>query len=158
MILQGRTATAVLAGLAVSLVVNAVGVGFLATRWHEDGPPGFARTVLFAGRHYPDEIRDALKAELSTKPEALRRAFRALREARRATFEAMRADPLDMARLEAALAEERARTADLQAVGHGYLAEAVAAAPASVRAEIKPLKGGRDRPAKRDKDGDDGND
>jgi len=145
-ILEGRTATLIVAGLAVSLVVNAVGIGFFVTRWHGDeGPPGFARTVLLAGRHYPPEIRDRLRAELSTRPEALRRAFRALREARRATFEAMRADPFDMVRLEAALAEERARTVELQAEGQKLLAEAVAAAPPEVRGEIKPLRGNRDR-------------
>lgn len=153
MILQGRTATAVVAALAVSLVVNAVGIGFLATRWHgDDGPPGFARTVLLAGRHFPPEIRDRLKAELSTRPEALRRAFRALRDARRVTFDAMRADPLDMARLEAALADERTRTVELQAVGHALLAEAVAASPAEVRAEIKPLRGNRDKRRERGKE------
>ena len=154
MTLGGRSAKILLAALAVSLVVNFVGAGYLiaARFWHEPPPMGFTRAVLLAGRIYPPEIQDALKEALGKRPEALRRAFRAMREARRETFEAMRADPLDPARLAAALADERARTEELQEAGHAILAAAVAAAPADVRAEIRPMRG-REGKAGRGPDG-----
>jgi uncharacterized membrane protein len=142
-ILQGRPATLVVCALAISLAVNFVGAGYLvAGLGHERDPAGHGRALLLAGRSYPAEIRDKLRAALGRDDQSLRGAVRALREARRETFAAMRADPFDPARLGAALAAERAGTARLQEIGHGVLAAVIAEEPAAVRAEIKPMRRG----------------
>jgi hypothetical protein len=56
-------------------------------------------------------------------------------------FEAMRADPFDAAALDAAYANLRDKTAALQEAGQQIVAEAVAGAPADVRARIRPPRG-----------------
>jgi hypothetical protein len=56
-------------------------------------------------------------------------------------FEAMRADPFDPAALQAAYADLRARTGELQQIGQQIVADALAAAPADVRSRIRPPRG-----------------
>jgi hypothetical protein len=60
-------------------------------------------------------------------------------------FDAMRADPFDAAALDAAYANLRVKTEALQEAGQQIVAEAVAAAPANVRAQIKPPRDGPGR-------------
>jgi hypothetical protein len=56
-------------------------------------------------------------------------------------FEAMRADPFDPATLDAAFADLRMTTTELQQAGQQIVADAVAEAPPDVRARIRPPRG-----------------
>ena len=56
-------------------------------------------------------------------------------------FEAMRADPFDRAALDAAFADVRTETNDVQTIGQEIVAAAIADASPQVRARIRPPRG-----------------
>lgn len=148
MIVQGRTAAALLVVLGLSLVVNFAGVGFFLTAFgRPDGGQtlSISNALVLANRRFPAEIRSALHDAFAAEPERVRGAFRALKEARRATYEAMKAEPFDKARLDAAFALERQRTQELQEIGHAALAVAIAGATPEERARIDAHRGSGDR-------------
>lgn len=149
MIVQGRTATVLAVVLALSLVANFVAAGFILSTTtfgrHEGGPSlSISNSLLLAGRRFPPEIRAGMRQAFEAEPERVRAAFRALKAARQATFEAMRAEPFDLDRLNAAFALERQRTTELQEVGQAALARAVAAATPAERAAIGDRRPRRD--------------
>lgn len=139
MIIRGRTATVLVTVLALSLALNFFGGGMLAAGYRlERALASFDRTIAaFAGR-FPPEIRRAMAGDLVLRRDAGFRALDDLRAARREMFAAMRAEPFDAARLARAMAEVRAKTTALQALGQSALAKAVAAATAEQRARIAP--------------------
>jgi uncharacterized membrane protein len=141
MTLSGRRAVLVLAVLVVSLCVNVFAAGLLAGRWWggrdgHDGPRGRPAASLDVERlteRAPPEARPHLReAFRERRPEAGER-MRALGAARREAAAAVRAEPFDPARLDAALSEVRDRTSEVQAVLHRGLGEALARMPPDVR-------------------------
>lgn len=156
MTIRGRWAIALLVALALSVGLNlfAAGVGVSLMRLRE-AAWGIDRGQGAVMARFPDEIRRGVGRGLIARRGALRDGLAALSEARAAMFEAMRAEPFDAARLSAAMAEVRARGADLQRMAHDAVAEAVADAEPEVRAAIRPPSpdDGRGRPLRRFFDG-----
>jgi hypothetical protein len=141
-------ATALLVVLGLSLVVNFAGVGFFLSAFgRPDGGQtlSISNALVLANRRFPAEIRSALHDTFAAEPEHMRAAFRALKDARRATYEAMKAEPFDRERLEAAFALERQRTMEVQEIGHAALAAAIAGATPEERARIDAHRGGGER-------------
>lgn len=126
--------------LAVSLGANLVVAGFVLERALDtrSGSERLAeRTAYAVVGHLPDAVRDPLlQAILSQKPE-LDRAVRDIRRSRREVRAAMRAEPLDAARLRDALAETRRRSEALLSMIDDAIAATIAGIPASDRATIK---------------------
>jgi uncharacterized membrane protein len=150
MTLTGRTAFLVVAGLVVSVCVNAFALGILGGRWYRDhesflprlagaeergrgGPPlayGLERFTDDA----PPEARAVLREALAERRREVGDRLRAVGEARRALVASVRAEPFDRGRLDAALADLRDRSTDVQVVIHAGVADAVARMPQPVRA------------------------
>ena len=132
-----RRTTLILAiALAASLCVNLfLGGAWLAGRWFERRVEATAASVL---RAYPPELRRDVVLRLLQDRAELRAAVGGLREARQRMVAVMRADPLDRAALDAAMAEVRARTGALQALLQSALAASLAETPAGERAKILP--------------------
>jgi uncharacterized membrane protein len=134
--------------LTASLCLNLfLGGAWLAGRWFERRVETTAASVM---RAYPPEVRrDALRRLLQDRA-GLRAAVGGLREARGRMVAVMRADTLDRAALDAAMAEVRSRTGALQALLQSALADTLAETPAGERAKILVptvglgLLGGRD--------------
>jgi uncharacterized membrane protein len=151
MTLSGRRAVLVLAVLVASLCVNVFAAGMLAGRWYggrDDGPRDRAAAAGGVERFLdraPPEARPHLRAAFrERRPEAAER-LRALGAARREAAAAARAEPFDRARMDAAFAEVRARTAELQAVLQGGLGDAMAGMPPDVRRAYGEAVFSRDR-------------
>lgn len=150
MTLTGRTALLVVAGLVVSVCVNAFAIGILGGRWFRDhdafaprfvggeergrgGPPlafGLERFLDEA----PPEARTALRQALGERRREVGERLRSVGEARRSLVAAVRAEPFDRARLDAALSDLRDRSTDVQVSIHAGIADAVARMPQPVRA------------------------
>jgi uncharacterized membrane protein len=136
-----RRTTLILAiALTVSLCLNLfAGGAWLAGRWIDRRLETVAATVM---RAYPPDLRrDVLRRLLQDRAE-LRAVAGGLREARQRMVAAMRADPLDRAALDVAMAEVRARTGALQALLQSALADTLAETPAEERAKIRPPAAG----------------
>jgi len=146
MTLSGRRAVLVLAVLVASLCLNVFAAGMLAGRWYggrDDGPRDRAAERFM--ERAPPEARPHLRAAFrERRPEAAER-LRALGAARREAAAAARAEPFDRARLDAAFADVRARTAELQAVLQGGLGDAMARMPPEVRRAYGEAVFARDR-------------
>ena len=142
MTIRGPFAAILLALLLVSLAANLVIAGFMVA--HIAGPrPGgdIERIVALGVRAFPPEIgRDIMDQVRAHRPE-FRVRLDAVEAARQRMFEAMRADPFDRAALDAAFADVRSTTNDVQAIGQNIAADAIAQAPANVRQRIRPPGG-----------------
>src|SRR5258705_533009 len=97
--------------LLASLLVNAVLVGFIAGHMGRGGPLGgmgpFNRRMppmMMQGRA-DEDTRAVLKSAFETERPALDKALKDVVDARRESEEILRTDPLDMARLDAAMAK-----------------------------------------------------
>ena len=135
-------AIAILVLLFLSVAGNLLIAGFAAARF--GGPrPGspIERIVAIGIRAFPPPIQDGIEQGARAQRDAVRARLDAVQEARMRMFEAMRADPFDAAALDAAFANLRQETAELQQVGQGIVGDAVAAAPADVRGRIRPPRG-----------------
>lgn len=135
MIVGTRTAVAVAAALAVSLVVNFVGAGYLVGTFSHRPPPPPPPGFGFLMRAFPPEIRDAVRADDQNRP-LVRQAARELNEARQQTFEAMRADPLDPARVKALFLVEQDKARGLMTIVQSSILRALETVPLAVRQEI----------------------
>lgn len=136
--LSRRTAIFLMAGLAVSLLVNFALVGFMAAR---SSPyrtrPALAERLLALGPHFlPPAIADAVNARLPPNAPELREALAAVREARGAVVDAMRASPYDRAKVAAALAELHQRIETLTGLGDRAMLDALDGASDADRAMI----------------------
>ncbi|MEZ5669168.1 MAG: periplasmic heavy metal sensor [Alphaproteobacteria bacterium] len=145
MTLSGRTSWIVVAALVVSLCINSFFVGAILTRpGPHDGPhpPEQPRAELAqtAGLarilgNLPPPIRDFLRDEFETLGADIPGMNRALRQARRDVVAVLRAEPLDMDALDAALAAVRSRTTELQVALHAMFVTAMQDMPPEMRAE-----------------------
>ena len=140
MTLRGPLSITLLVALFLSLAVNLLVAGFVVTRFA--GPPGrggeIERIVAIGIRAFPQEIQDAIRQGSREKRDEMKAKLDAVQEARKLMFDAMRANPFDAAALDAANADLRARTAELQEVGQQIVANALAHASPEVRSQIRP--------------------
>jgi hypothetical protein len=130
--------------LFLSLAINFLIAGFTAARFHgppRGGPDFIERIVAIGIRAFPPQIQSAIRERTDAERAELRALVDAVQDSRMRMLEAMRAEPFDGAALDAAFADLRARVNALQAAGQTIVGEAVAAAPADVRANIRLRRG-----------------
>lgn len=129
---------------AASVVGNLFLAGFLIVPQFFGTDRKLARlAAISALGRAPKEVTALVEADLEADREPIHSAFSDMREAGRKVREAMRAEPFDAAVLEAAFADLRARSAELQETVHASVARAVASAPPEVRAKIQDRRDGR---------------
>ena len=132
---------ALYAALVLSVALNLGGAGYLiATAERGRGPRTVENTIETVSGRYPGATGQAIRAALESRRAELKAAFDDLRSARRATRAAMKAQPYDADRLEAAFAEARAKSSALQAIVHEAIASAIPGAPTDDRARISDDK------------------
>ena len=138
-----RWAIAIFAILFLSLGANLVVAGFSAARFAgPHGPPNFIERIVAIGiRAFPPAIRSGIQLRSDERREELRVLIDSVQDSRMRMVDAMRANPFDAAALEAAFADMRVRVTDLQAAGQEIVGEAIAAAPADARAQIRLGRG-----------------
>ena len=144
MTIRGPFAVTLLVVLFVSLAANLMIAGFTVSRF--TGPPGpgngeIDRIVALGIRAFPPEIQGDIRNQVRAHRGQLRADLEAARGARQRMFAAMRANPFNRAALDAAYADVRSATNDIQAVGQTIVADAIANAPPDVRARIRPPRG-----------------
>jgi uncharacterized membrane protein len=142
MTIRGPFAVTLLALLFVSLAANLVVAGFTVARIAGPRPGGEIERIVALGiRAFPAEIRRDISEGVRGQRDELRARVDAIQEARQRMFEAMRAEPFDRNALDAAFADVRTKTNDVQAIGQSIVAAAIANASPQVRARIKPPRG-----------------
>jgi uncharacterized membrane protein len=127
--------------LLLSLGINLVVAGFTLSRLYGPRPSSIERVVAIGIRAFPPELQKAIGEATRARRDEVRARFEQVKAARRQMFEAMRADPFDPAALDAAYADLRARTGELQQIGQQIVAGTLAEAPADVRSRIRPPRG-----------------
>ena len=138
MIVRGRTATILVVLLVISLAANFFAGGILVAGMQaRRALAGFDRTVGAFVERFPREVQRGVAVELFGRREEVFKALDDLRAARHEMFAAMKAEPFDRARLDRAMAEVRAKTQVLQALGQGALAAVLAKSSPETRAKIK---------------------
>lgn len=154
-------APALFVSLALNLLVaGAVAGHFLSPRHHhtwrgaemmrgEMGRmmerPG-ERVISRMAAALPPQNRDAFEAVMAEHRTQLADAGRGVRDARVKVREAMATEPLDRAKLEAAFAELRARSQQLQAAVHAAVSDAAAKLPREARERLAEFR--QTRPAR----------
>jgi uncharacterized membrane protein len=143
MTIRGVFAYVLIGLLILSLAANFLILGFAAARYHGfDDAGAVDRIVELGARAFPRELRREISAELRHNRGEMRAALRDLGEARREMYRQMAADPLDRGALNAAFAEVRAKTGELQRLGQEAVEEVLINTPADERANIRPPKRG----------------
>jgi hypothetical protein len=140
--IRGPFAISLIVVAFLSLAANLVVAGFVVA--HSIGPrPGgdIERIVAIGIRAFPPEIRDAIMKQADSKRGEMRARLDDIQAARQRMFEAMRATPFDRTALEAAYADVRTRTNELQQAGQEIMLDAVANASPAVRSQIRPPRG-----------------
>jgi uncharacterized membrane protein len=143
MTLGKRWAIAIFAVLFLSVAANLVIAGFAASRF--GGPPRhhdlIERIVAIGIRAFPPAIRSGIQMRTEARRDELKILIDSVEDSRMRMVDAMRADPFDAAAMEAAFADMRVRVTELQEAGQVIVGEAVAAAPADARAQIRLGRG-----------------
>ncbi len=143
MTIRGPFAVTLIVLLFVSLAANLVVAGFAVARFAGPRPGGgeIDRIVALGIRAFPPEIQGDIMTQVRAHRDEFRAGLDAVRSARQQMFAAMRADPFDRAALDAAFADVRRSTNDVQTIGQTIVADAIANAPPDVRARIRPPRG-----------------
>ena len=146
MTLSGRTATATIVALVLSICLNVFVAGLIAGRATRGGAaalrqPGggierFIATV-------PEEGRPIIRRALRDNRRGLQDLVAAVGGARQDAAAVVATEPFDRAAFEAALATVRDRSRALEAAVHGIIAEAIDRLPPGLRAEMAERWGGR---------------
>jgi uncharacterized membrane protein len=139
-----RTTIVILAVcLLISLAVNLFVAGaFVAGRWMNRPIASAVEAVM---RAYPPALREEVKRKLFQDREGLRATITDLVAARQRMFALMRADPLDEAALQDAMADVRIKTSAVQARLQAALLATLKEAPAAEREQIEPPRLGLGR-------------
>ncbi|MCX5513236.1 periplasmic heavy metal sensor [Kaistia algarum] len=139
MTLTGRWAALVLTALGLSLCANFVWLGFQVSRSVGPGPqpPSAERLISLGGAALPKPLRAEIAAALAPRRDDLKTAFRQMRDARLAVLQAMRADPLDPADLEAAFADLRRRLDEVAAIGEAAVVQGLQHVSPEIRSQIE---------------------
>jgi hypothetical protein len=139
MTLRGPFAVILLLLLFASLAANFLVAGFVMARVNQPlAGADVDRLIALAGRGFPPEIQRAIADTTRVKGPQLRAGLEAVQQSRQRMFEAMRAQPLNQAALDAAFADYRTATAALQKAGQDAVAQALAQSPPDARRKIRP--------------------
>ena len=142
MTVRGPLAVVLLVALVLSVAINLTIAGFVFSRVLGPRPGGEIERIVAIGiRAFPPEIQQAIAERSKATREEMKARLDAVQNARRKMFDVMRADPFDPAALDAAYADVRAKTSDLQTAGQSIVTDAIAKAPADVRKRIGPPRG-----------------
>jgi uncharacterized membrane protein len=137
MTIRGPFAATLLVLLFLSLAANLMIVGFAIGRVVGPWPGGdIERIVAMGTRNFPPEIRRAVAERALAGRSQFRAKLDDVQAARQRMFEAMRAEPFDRAALEAAFADLRQKTDELQRAGQELVAGALAEASPETRHHI----------------------
>ncbi|MBB5752320.1 periplasmic heavy metal sensor [Prosthecomicrobium pneumaticum] len=144
MTLSRRLVIALFVLLALSLSANFLVIGFLAGRgFHPGGPPNMMRIVEQGLGGLPPSLRDAVAAELeATQPEMAADLAR-IREQRRDLVQAIKTEPFDRSRVEAAFAALGDRLEGMRKRGEQAVLRALERATPEERSEIREPRGPR---------------
>ena len=114
--------------LLISLLVNAAFAGFVfsqvTNRFSFGGPRPFTREIVRMRPETSEQTRAVLGKVFASEKGDMETAVRAWIDSRRKTVQVLRADPLDKAALDAALADMRAKTVAAQEVYHRVVVQA----------------------------------
>lgn len=136
MTLTGRTGTLVVIAAIVSLCVNLLLVGVMVgDRWH--GGPG--RHGSWASRmmeNVPEDARPLIKQVFESHKAEFEAERERVEQARLKVAEILKADTIDRAQLEQALAELMERSQSIQKFGYQVLVEVAEKLPPETRREI----------------------
>jgi uncharacterized membrane protein len=128
MTFTGRTGTALLAALIVSLCVNLLMAGIMiGGRWHHPAP---------WWREIPEEARPVMKQVFESNRAEFKTRLGAVRQARETVAGLLKADPIDQARLDQALAELSQQSQAMQQFGDNIMVEAAKQLPTDVRQQM----------------------
>jgi uncharacterized membrane protein len=143
MTIRGPFAVTLVVVALVSLAANLMIAGFTVSRFTGQGPGGgeIDRIVSLGIRAFPPEIQGDIRNQVRAHRDEFRRGLDAVRASRQRMFAAMRANPFDRPALDAAFADVRSTTNDVQTIGQTIVADAIAHAPADIRARIRPPRG-----------------
>ena len=144
MTIRGPFAVTLLVVMFVSLAANLLIAGFTVSRFsrfHPGGAGEIDRIVALGIRAFPPEIQGDIRNQVRAHRGEFRAGLDAVRTARQRMFAAMRADPFSRGALDAAFADVRSTTNEVQTIGQTIVADAIANAPPDVRARIRPPRG-----------------
>lgn len=128
MTFTGRTGTALLAALIVSLCVNLLLAGVMVGgRWHGPGP--WWKNVPEEARPVMKQTFDAHKAEFDSRRDAVR-------QARQKVADILKADPIDQAALDQALAELSQQSQSIRDLGNTMMVEVAKQLSPDLRAQM----------------------
>ncbi|MFC3693023.1 periplasmic heavy metal sensor [Chenggangzhangella methanolivorans] len=131
--------------LAVSLAVNLIGAGYFLgagfadyrSARHGKPPRTVESTIDYVAGRYPAPVAAKVRAKLEAKRPELSTAFDEMRLARRETRKAIKQQPLDKARIEAAFAASRDKAVAFQQLIQSAIIEALPDLPESERNAIE---------------------
>lgn len=120
--------------LIASVALNVFLLGFILGDFAR--PIRAAQSLGDLAAHYPDTIRDEIRANIVADRSELQAALAAFNATRAELFAAMREPELDRAQVEALMGRVREETTKMQTRLQAAVLAAVANAPAELRAEI----------------------
>lgn len=136
MTFTGRTGTALLVAVIVSLCLNLLLGGLLiGGRWH-DGPGRHWRSGESFLMRVPEDARPIVKSVFDAHKAEFDAHRQQIADARQKVAELMKADVIDRAQLDLALAELQQRTQTMQQFGHQVMLEVAEKLPAELRREM----------------------
>jgi Spy/CpxP family protein refolding chaperone len=128
MTFTGRTGTALLAALIVSVCVNLLLAGVMVGgRWHHGGP---------WWREVPEEARPIMKQAFESHKAEFNARRDAIRQARQKVADILKADPIDQAALDRALAELSQQNQSISELGNTMMIEVAKQLPPELRAQM----------------------
>ena len=135
MTFTGRTGTALLVALIVSLCLNLLLGGLLiGGRWH--GDHGRWRSPEAFLMRFPEEARPIVQGGFDAHKADFDAQRQQVADARQKVAELMKADVIDRAQLDVALAELLQRTQTMQQFGHQVMIEVAEKLPPELRREM----------------------
>ncbi len=147
MTLSGRTGTAVVVALILSVCLNVFVAGLIAGRVTSGaGTPVRANNGGGLERFMatvPSEARPVLRRAFRENRGGLQGMVAAVREARQEAAAIVAREPFDQAAFEAAMAAVRGRSEELQAAVHGIIGEALSDLSPELRGEMAERWRGR---------------
>lgn len=128
MTFTGRRGTALLVALIVSVCVNLLLAGVMAGgRWHMGGP---------WWRDVPDEARPIMKQAFEANKAEFDARRDAVQQARQKVADLLKADPIDQAALDQALADLSQKSEAIRALGNTMMVEVAKQLSPEIRAQM----------------------
>jgi Spy/CpxP family protein refolding chaperone len=128
MTFTGRKGTALLAALIVSVCVNLLLAGVMVGgRWHGPGP---------WWKDLPDEARPIMKQAFDSHKAEFDAHRDAVQQARQKVADILKADPIDQAALDQALAELSQQSQEIRELGNTMMVEVAKQLPPEIRAQM----------------------